>query len=131
MIYWHALISACTNTVTHYGTTSPNTNVIPLICPDRYPHDLLTLCVYELAGTNTHVAETPPLQNVSFKKVIVDTLNNVGPLTRCPQPLNSVRLMVSYIAQCLHNDFFEAHSVQGGGVLATCVPNVVTRNTFT
>ena len=27
--------------------------------------------------------------------------------TRCPQPLNSVRLMVSYIVQCLHNDFLK------------------------
>ena len=51
-------------------------------------------------GASTQVAGTPPLHNVGINKVVVETLNNVVHPTRCPQPLNSVRLMVSYIAQC-------------------------------
>ena len=62
----------------------------------------------------------PPLHNVGLN-IFAETLNNVGHPTRCPQPLDSVRLMVSYIALCLHNDFFYAHIVRGGGVPATCV----------
>ena len=45
--------------------------------------------------------DPPPLHNVGLKNILVETLNNVGHPTRCPQPLNSVRLMVSYIIQCL------------------------------
>ena len=56
----------------------------------------------------------------ALKNILVETLNNVGHPTRCPQPLNSVRLMVSYIVQCLHNDFFKP-TLCKGGVPATCV----------
>ena len=61
------------------------------------------------------------MHNVGFKKILVETLNNVGHPTRCPQPLNSVRLMVSYIVRCLHNDFFKP-TLCKGGVPVTCVP---------
>ena len=64
---------------------------------------------------NAQVAGTPPPHNGGFKKVIVETLNNVGHPTRCPQPLNSVRLMVSHIVQCLHSDFFKPTLCKGGG----------------
>ena len=61
----------------------------------------------------------PPLHNVGFKKILVETLNNVGHPTRCPQPLNSVRLMVSYIVQCLHKYFFSSPHIVQGRVPAT------------
>ena len=51
----------------------------------------------DLEKVLTQVAGTPPFHNVGFKKLLVETLNSVGHPTRCPQPLNSVRLMVSYI----------------------------------
>ena len=44
----------------------------------------------------------PPSAHCGLQKILLETLNNVGQRTRCPQPLNSVRLMVSYIVQCLH-----------------------------
>ena len=39
-----------------------------------------------------------PFHNVGFKQILMETSNNLGYPTRCPQPLNSVRLliMVSY-----------------------------------
>ena len=64
---------------------------------------------------NAQVAGTPPPHNGGFKKVIVETLNNVGHPTRCPQPLNSVRQMVSYIVQCLRNVFFKPTLCKKGG----------------
>ena len=63
----------------------------------------------------THVAGTPPFHNVSIKKILVETLNNVRHPTRCPQPLNSVRQMVSYIVQCLRNVFFKPTLCKKGG----------------
>ena len=56
-----------------------------------------------------------PLAQSGLQKILVETLNNVGHLTRCPQPLNSVRQMVSsYIVQCLHNEFFKPILCKGG-----------------
>ena len=65
-------------------------------------------------GVATQVTGTPPLHNVGFKNILVETLNNVGHPTRCPQSLNSVRLMVSYIVQCLHNYWFKPTLCNGG-----------------
>ena len=67
----------------------------------------------------TQVAGTPPLPNVGFKNILVETFNNIGHPTRCPQPLNSVRLMMSFIVQGLHNVFFKP-TLCKGGVPATC-----------
>ena len=72
------------------------------------------------AQHTTQVAGTPPLHNVGFQKILVETFNNVGHPTRCPQPLNSVRQTVSYIVQCLHHDFLKP-TLCRGGVPATCV----------
>ena len=68
---------------------------------------------------NAPVAGTLPLHIVGLKNILVETLHNVGHPTRCPKPLNSVRLMVPYIVQCLHNDFFKP-ALCRGGVPATC-----------
>ena len=62
-------------------------------------------------GASTQVAGTPPLHNVGINKVVVETLNNVVHPTRCPQPLNSVRLMVPE---------FLKPTLCKGGVPATC-----------
>ena len=62
---------------------------------------------YENVANPTQATGTPPLHNVGFRKIIVETLNSVGHPTRCPQPLNSVRQKVSYIVQCLRNDFLK------------------------
>ena len=59
------------------------------------------------------------MHNVAFKKILVETLCNVRRPTRCPQPLHSVRLMVSYTVQCLRNDFFKP-TLCKGGIPATC-----------
>ena len=75
-------------------------------------------------GASTQVAGTPPLHNVGFKKSVVETLNNAGHPTRCPQPLNSVRLMVSYIVQCLHNYCFKP-TLCKEEVPATCVESLL------
>ena len=76
-------------------------------------------CFSRIICSRSQVPGTPPLNNVGLKNVLVETLNNVGHPTRCPQPPNSVRLMVSYIVQCLHNDFFKP-TLCKGGVPATC-----------
>ena len=55
----------------------------------------------------TQVAGTPPFDNVGFRNILVGTLNNVGHPTRRPHYLNSIRVMVSYIVQCLHNVYFK------------------------
>ena len=59
----------------------------------------------------TQVAGTPRLHKVDLKKILVQTLNDVGHPTRCPQPLNSVRLMVPE---------FLKPTLCKGGVPATC-----------
>ena len=63
---------------------------------------------------NAPVAGTLPLHIVGLKNILVETLHNVGHPTMCPKPLNSVRLMVPYIVQCLHNDFFKPTLCRGG-----------------
>ena len=80
-----------------------------------YDLDHLDRYIVHFPFETTQVAGPPPLHNVSFKKTLVETLNNVGHPTRCPQPLNSVRLMVSYIVQRLHNYFFKPTLCRGGG----------------
>ena len=70
----------------------------------------------------------PPLHNVSFKNILVETLNNVGHPTRCPQSLNSVRLMV----HCSMSPqlFFEAHIWQRGGPGRLRTIHNAVQNTF-
>ena len=93
----------------NFGTPTKNT--------PGYRYTLGNLITAQVAGT-------PPLHNVGFKKNIAETLNNVGHPTRCLQPLNSVRLMVSYIVQCLDNIFLSPHCARGGRA-ATCVSPTV------
>ena len=76
--------------------------------------------VFSRRALPSQVAGTPPLNNGGLKNILVEMLNNVGHPTRCPQPPNSVRLPVSYIVQCLHNDVFKA-TLCKGGVTATCL----------
>ena len=76
------------------------TPIAACVCPHRWP------------------GSPPPCTMWTFKNSCGD-MNNVGHPTRCPQPLNSVSPVVSYVVQCLQKDFFKAHSVQGG-VPATC-----------
>ena len=57
----------------------------------------------------------PPGTIWALKKILVETLNNVGHPTRRPQPVNSVRLMVSCVVQRLRNDFLKPTLYKGGG----------------
>ena len=57
----------------------------------------------------------PPPSPCGLQKKLLETLNNVGRRTRCPQPLTFVRPTVSYIVQCRRNDFFKTTLCKGGG----------------
>ena len=63
--------------------------------------------------STSQVGRTPPC-TIGALKIIVETLNNVGHPTRCPQHLNSVRLMMSYSGQCPHNVVLSPHCERGG-----------------
>lgn len=69
-------------------------------------------------GMRSQVAETPSLHSVAVKTlhILVETLPNVAHPTRCRQPLNSARLLASYI---VYKEFFTLILCMRGGP-ATC-----------
>ena len=67
---------------------------------------------FDLDAKNNTGGRDPPLAQVGFRNILVETLNNVR--HPCPQPLSSVRLLVSYMVQCLHNVFLSPHCARGG-----------------
>ena len=78
----------------------------------RVPSTSAMFTAYQVS--NTQVTEPHPLAICGCKQIIVEVIDNVVNPTRCRQHLNSVRLMVCYIDQCLHMAFF-ACIVQVGG----------------
>ena len=76
--------------------------------------------LFVTANIRTGGRDPPPAQR-GLKKIVVETLNNVGHhyayrIERFWTPCG-----VSYIVKCLHKDVFKAHNVQGEGPGHRCV----------
>ena len=66
----------------------------------------------------TQVAGTPPSHIVGLKIILVETLNNVGHPTRCPQPIGTP----NGVLHCsMSPQWFFKPALCKGGVPATCV----------
>lgn len=69
--------------------------------------------VARLKQCASQVAGTPLLHNVGVKQIILDIEQYSNP-TRRRQPFNSVRLIVCYVVQCVHEDCFTPTLWKGG-----------------